>query len=157
MTLHVSQAHLLKRRPETPLERRDALLVCLFLDQGFRCGEVHPLRVKRIDLEAGTVAVSGEKGNNTLMADTRRQRAGPGLLARTTCRSSLAPGTGGGKTRIPAKIGNNTPLFEHFPESPPCKSNKSGLERGVYVAMSYVCKDPSKHIRNFSSLEISGL
>jgi len=58
MTLHVSQAHLLKRQPDTPLGRRDALLVCLFLDQGFRCGEVHTLRVKRIDLEAGTVAVS---------------------------------------------------------------------------------------------------
>jgi len=65
MTLHVSQAHLLKRQPDTSLGRRDALLVCLFLDQGFRCGEVHTLRVKRIDLEAGTVAVSGEKGNST--------------------------------------------------------------------------------------------
>ena len=72
MTLHVSQAHLLKRQPDTPLGRRDALLVCLFLDQGFRCGEVHTLRVKRIDLEAGTVAVPGEKGNSThhLTADT---------------------------------------------------------------------------------------
>src|SRR5258708_3530295 len=65
MTLHVSQAHLLKRQPDTPLGRRDALLVCLFLDQGFRCGEVHTLHVKRIDLEAGMVAVPGEKGNST--------------------------------------------------------------------------------------------
>ena len=72
MTLHVSQAHLLKRQPDTPLGRRDALLVCLFLDQGFRCGEVHTLHVKSIDLEAGTVAVPGEKGNIThhLTADT---------------------------------------------------------------------------------------
>ncbi len=72
MMLHVSQAHLLKRQPDTPLGRRDALLVCLFLEQGFRCGEVHTLRVKRIDLEAGTVAVPGEKGNSThhLTADT---------------------------------------------------------------------------------------
>jgi integrase len=72
MTLHVSQAHLLKRQPDTPLGRRDALLVCLFLDQGLRCGEVHTLRVKSIDLEAGTVAVPGEKGSIThhLTADT---------------------------------------------------------------------------------------
>jgi len=42
MTLQVSQAHLLKRQPDTPLGRRDALHVCLCLDQGLRCGEVQP-------------------------------------------------------------------------------------------------------------------
>jgi len=33
----MSQAHLLKRQPDTP--------------QGLRCGEMHTLRVKSIDLE----------------------------------------------------------------------------------------------------------
>src|SRR5258708_36617244 len=63
MTLHVSQAHLLKRQPDTPLGRRDALLVRLFLDQGFRCGEVHTLHVTRTDPEAGTAPAPGEKGS----------------------------------------------------------------------------------------------
>ena len=74
MTLHVSLTQLLKRQPDTPLGRRDALLVCLFVDQSLRCAEVHTLRVKSIDLEAGTIAVSGEQGNLTslhpMTADT---------------------------------------------------------------------------------------
>ena len=72
MTPYVSQVHLLKRQPDTPLGRRAALLVCLFLDQSFRYGEVYILHVKRIDLEAGTIVASGEKRDSThhLRADT---------------------------------------------------------------------------------------
>lgn len=72
MSLHVSQVQLLKCQPDTPLGRRDGLLMCLFLDQGLRCGEIHNLRVKSIDLDADTIAVSRNEGNIThhLTTDT---------------------------------------------------------------------------------------
>lgn len=40
VTLNAAQAKALKNRPPTPLGRRDALLLCLLLDHGLRCGEV---------------------------------------------------------------------------------------------------------------------
>ena len=164
MTLHVSQAHLLKRHSDTPRGRRDALLVCLFLDQGFRCGEVHTLRVKRIDLEAGTVAVSGEKGNSThhLAADTlitamaslpavqgqeylfagrveqqtnqikpmdqRALRECIRELGERLAVAKLTPRDLRLSWATSAKR-NKTRMVEHFPKSPLCKRNKSGLER----------------------------
>lgn len=64
--LHAGHALLLKRQPtDTPLGRRDSLLVCLFLDHGFRCGEVRTLRVQDLDLVAGTLTLYREKVDRT--------------------------------------------------------------------------------------------
>lgn len=49
------QAETLKNHPDSPQGRRDALLMCLLLDHGLRCGEVAILQVENFDLEAGTM------------------------------------------------------------------------------------------------------
>lgn len=48
-----AQAKLLKGQPDTPQGRRDAVLMCILLDHGLRCGEVALLQVEDIDLEHG--------------------------------------------------------------------------------------------------------
>jgi integrase len=50
------QAIALKQQPDTPQGRRDALLMCLLLDHGLRCGEAVRLRVEEFDLEAQTLS-----------------------------------------------------------------------------------------------------
>jgi integrase len=60
----MSQAHaqLLKQQPmETSIGRRDALLMCLFLDHGLRCGEVVALKVNNLQLAAATITFYREK------------------------------------------------------------------------------------------------
>jgi integrase len=47
------QADTLKQQPDTPQGRRDALLMCLLLDHGLRCGETAGLQVAAFDLKAG--------------------------------------------------------------------------------------------------------
>lgn len=54
VSLTKEQADTLKRQPDTPQGRRDALLMCLLLDHGLRCGEVAILQVANFDLKAGT-------------------------------------------------------------------------------------------------------
>lgn len=51
--LTTGQAKALKSQPDTPQGRRDALLMCLLLDHGLRCGEVAGLQVSDFDLKAG--------------------------------------------------------------------------------------------------------
>jgi integrase len=51
--LSLAQARELKRQPDTPQGRRDALLMCLLLDHGLRVSEVADLQVPAIDLAAG--------------------------------------------------------------------------------------------------------
>lgn len=55
VSLTPMQAKLLKNQPATPQGRRDALLMCLLLDHGLRCGEVALLEVTDFDLQAGTM------------------------------------------------------------------------------------------------------
>ena len=45
----------LKSQPDTPQGRRDAVLMCLLLDHGLRCGEVVGLTVGNVDLKAKTL------------------------------------------------------------------------------------------------------
>jgi integrase len=54
VTLTKEQADSLKKQPDTPQGRRDALLMCLLLDHGLRCGEVAMLQIVNFDLKAGT-------------------------------------------------------------------------------------------------------
>lgn len=55
-----------QRRPhDQHLTERDALLMCLFIEHGFRCGEVIGLNIEDIDLDEGTVSVYRQKTNDT--------------------------------------------------------------------------------------------
>lgn len=89
------QAQALKSQPDTPQGRRDAVLMCLLLDHGLRCGEAAGLRVENFDLKEGTMRFERPKvnleQNHKLTADTLRalqryleldnpMRAGPLLL-----------------------------------------------------------------------------
>jgi integrase len=53
-SLTKEQADLLKRQPDTSQGRRDALLICLLLDHGLRCGEIAGLQIMAFDLKVGT-------------------------------------------------------------------------------------------------------
>jgi integrase len=54
VTLSTKQAAALKAQPkDLPQGRRDALLMCLLLDHGLRCGEVARLTVENLDIDAG--------------------------------------------------------------------------------------------------------
>lgn len=55
VSLNAAQAKMLKTQPDTPVGRRDALLLCLLLDHGLRCGEVALLEIADFDLHAGTL------------------------------------------------------------------------------------------------------
>lgn len=55
VSLNAHQAKALKEQPPTPQGRRDALLICLLLDHGLRCGEVAALEVSDFDPNAGTM------------------------------------------------------------------------------------------------------
>lgn len=46
-----NQAIQLKQQPGTPQGRRDAFLMCLLLDHGFRCGEIAELERVNLDME----------------------------------------------------------------------------------------------------------
>ena len=55
VSLNPAQARQLKQQPATPQGRRDALLMCLLLDHGLRCGEVAMLEVGDFDTNNGTM------------------------------------------------------------------------------------------------------
>ncbi len=55
-----------QRRPhDEHLPERDALLMCLFIEHGFRCGEVIGLNVEDLDVDEGTVSIYRQKTNDT--------------------------------------------------------------------------------------------
>lgn len=76
--VHITQkqAQRLKRQPDTPQGRRDALLMCLLLDHGLRVSEVVRLQVGAFDLKAGEMTFYRPKVDLTqthkLSADTLR-------------------------------------------------------------------------------------
>lgn len=61
VSLTEDQADQLKSQPDTPQGRRDALLMCLLLDHGLRCGEIAGLQVTAFDQKAGTFTFWREK------------------------------------------------------------------------------------------------
>ena len=56
VSLTPTQAKQLKTQPPTPQGRRDALLMCLLLDHGLRCGEVAMLEIGDFDVRGGTMS-----------------------------------------------------------------------------------------------------
>ena len=73
------QAKRLKHQPDTPQGRRDAVILCLLLDHGLRCGEVAGLQVSNLDLKAGEMRFYRPKVDkeqtHKLSADTARALA----------------------------------------------------------------------------------
>jgi len=65
VSLTQEQAKLLKSQPGTPQGRRDALLMCLLLDHGLRCGEVAALDHKSLNLAEGTLTFYRQKVDKT--------------------------------------------------------------------------------------------
>jgi integrase len=61
ITLTKEQIALLKEHPDIPQGRRDALLMCLLLDHGLRCGEVADLTKDNIQLTSGILTFYREK------------------------------------------------------------------------------------------------
>lgn len=61
ITLTKEQMELLKKHSDTPQGRRDALLMCLLLDHGLRCGEVADLTRANIQLTSGILTFFREK------------------------------------------------------------------------------------------------
>lgn len=93
-------ADALKKQPDTPQGRRDALLMCLLLEHGLRVGEMAILMAKSFDLKAGTFTFYRPKVNKTqtheLTADTRRAAVAyitqdapaEGILWRRSCKGT---------------------------------------------------------------------
>lgn len=73
--LNKEQVIQLKQQPDTPQGRRDALLICLLLDHGLRCGEIANLKRGHFDTVEGTLTFYREKVDktqtHTLTNDTR--------------------------------------------------------------------------------------
>ena len=57
-----AQAKQLKKQPNTPQGRRDAVLMALLLDHGLRVSEVAGLEVSGVDLSSGNRHVLPAKG-----------------------------------------------------------------------------------------------
>jgi site-specific recombinase XerD len=56
-------AQLKREQPDTPQGRRDALLMCLLLDHGLRCGEIATLTLHCVNLNDETLTFYREKVN----------------------------------------------------------------------------------------------
>jgi integrase len=62
-------AELLKKQPDTPKGRRDALIMCLLLDHALRVGEVRDLDVSSINLQSGELKIYRHKVHKTQIHD----------------------------------------------------------------------------------------
>lgn len=67
VSISQEQAKQLKNQPDTPQGRRDALLMCLLLDHGLRCGEIATLKPEHFTLseDSGFLVFYRKKVNKT--------------------------------------------------------------------------------------------
>ncbi len=95
-----AQVSALKQQPDTPQGQRDQFLMCLLLDHGLRVGEAAGLRIKDIDLQAGTLSVYRPKvdklqihrlSHDSLQA--ARQYIHQGMLSMRTLSPALLAGS----------------------------------------------------------------
>ncbi|GAC1547761.1 MAG: hypothetical protein NVS2B7_23480 [Herpetosiphon sp.] len=91
LVLSREQVQRLKQQPATPQGCRDALLMCLLLDHGLRCGEVVGLQVEHLDLQAGTLRFYREKVD---LEQTHRLSPATHRAARAYLAVGGAPGRG---------------------------------------------------------------
>ena len=61
VSISPQQARALKQQSNTPQGRRDALLMCLLLDHGLRCGEVAALSVESLNVSTGLLTFYRQK------------------------------------------------------------------------------------------------
>src|SRR5205814_9889481 len=61
VSISPQQARALKQQSNTPQGRRDALLMCLLLDHGLRCGEVAALTVESLNMSTGLLTFYRQK------------------------------------------------------------------------------------------------
>ncbi len=61
VSISKEQANTLKQQPDTPQGRRDALLMCLLLDHGLRCGEIAALTLQCVNMNEETLTFYREK------------------------------------------------------------------------------------------------
>ena len=61
VSISPEQAKALKEQSNTPQGRRDALLMCLLLDHGLRCGEVAALTVESLNMSTGLLTFYRQK------------------------------------------------------------------------------------------------
>ena len=61
VSISPQQARALKQQSNTPQGRRDALLMCLLLDHGLRCGEVAALTVESLHVSTGLLTFYRQK------------------------------------------------------------------------------------------------
>src|SRR5260370_10218430 len=61
VSISPQQARALKEQSNTPQGRRDALLMCLLLDHGLRCGEVAALTVESLNVSTGLLTFYRQK------------------------------------------------------------------------------------------------
>lgn len=73
--LTLEGAKTLRKQPDTPQGRRDAILMALLLDHGLRCGEVALLKVEDFDLAAGYMTFLRPK-----VAKVQRHKLTPATL-----------------------------------------------------------------------------
>src|SRR5205814_1718592 len=77
VSISPQQARALKQQSNTPQGRRDALLMCLLLDHGLRCGEVADLTPTNVSLSQGLLTFRREKVKKV----QKHQLTGETLLA----------------------------------------------------------------------------
>ena len=75
--ISAAECQRLKQQPDTPQGRRDALLMCLLLDHGLRCGEVADLTPANVSLSEGLLTFRREKVKKV----QKHQLTGETLLA----------------------------------------------------------------------------
>jgi integrase len=100
VTIPQDIAEALKAQPNAPQGRRDALLMCLLLDHGFRVGEAAILTRSSFDVKAGTLTFYRPKVSkhqtHKLTRDTRRaaiayiaqDAPAEGILWRRSCKGT---------------------------------------------------------------------
>ena len=76
VVLTPAQLKRLKKQPNTPQGRRDAVIIAILADHGLRCGELAGLEVTAVNLESGTMTFYRPKVDKTqtheLTTDSRR-------------------------------------------------------------------------------------
>lgn len=113
--LTTDQARLLKRQPNTPQGRRDAVLVCLMLDLGLRVGEVVSLQTANVNLDDNTITFWREKvskqqthrmtnGLRSAMREYIQNDATEGALIRSSLKSGTLTKSGMNRVNVAQRI-----------------------------------------------------
>ena len=116
VTMTPEQARRLKKQPDTPQGRRDALLMAILLDHGLRCGEIAGLKVTDIQIESGLLVFYRPKVNKVETHELSREAwaaakayykndvAAIGLLFRSSNKSGKLTNSGMSEQAITKRV-----------------------------------------------------